>query len=290
MKTPLGTLTEDRLTSLLANQLRQPSSDTIGIGDDCALLSNGTLLKTDCIVEGQHYLPHTSPQLIGRKAVNRVLSDFAAMGGWPTHLLITIGLRQSSFLEDVLELYKGMEEALTPYGCTIVGGETVIVDPSDKEFISVSGTGQLNTSTPILRSGAKVGDLIYVSGALGNSFHSEHHLTFTPRLMESLWLSKHVNVSAMMDLSDGIARDLPRLTTLSNVGYTLDLNNLPLRAGADTKAALEEGEDYELLFTLPSEESPNLRKAPFPFYQIGSITKNTPIPLSGGWDHLERTT
>ena len=286
MKTTLGDINEDTLTSLLAETLRKPKAPVTGRGDDCAVLAGGLLLKTDCIVEGRHYLPETQPELIGGKAVNRVLSDFAAMGGWPSNLLITVGLRRSSALENVLKLYQGMDSALAPYDCTIVGGETVMVGNSDKEFISVSGIGRLIGAQPILRSGASIGDLIYVTGELGNTFETQHHLKFTPRLKEARWLVENTEVTAMMDISDGVARDLPRLASSSNVGYSILFDSLPLRKGAMIKSALEDGEDYELLFTIPSDAEHELRLAPFPLYCIGRISEHTPEPLSGGWDHL----
>ena len=277
--TPLHTLTEDDLIRRLSAQLATPT-DTVGIGDDCAVIGQGTLFKTDNLIQGRHYLPETPPELVGHKAIARVISDFAAMGGSPQYFLVTCGLTPDLSVEYVEAVYRGMNAISQQFSCYIIGGETSSI--SSEPYFSISGIG--TTSHPILRSGAQIGDLIFVTGSLGNSFHSQHHLHFTPRVAEALWLQEHARPSAMMDLSDGLARDLPRIAQLSKVGYTLDLDALPLRAGADTKTALTDGEDYELLFTISPELAHLLDKATYT--QIGTITTDTPHSLEGGWDHL----
>ena len=277
-------LSEDALIAALQQKLAAPPEGTTGIGDDCAVLEQGQLLKTDCVVEGKHYLPDTPAHLIGRKAVARVLSDIAAMGGTPEYILITCGLRPDTPLSYIEELYDGINTLCREHQTYVMGGETVVLPSGSAPFYSISGYGRADT--PILRSTAQVGDLIYVTGSLGNTFLSEHHLLFTPRLQEAQWLCQHACPSAMMDLSDGLARDLPRLAHMSHIGYQIDLESLPLRAGATIESALSDGEDYELLFTLPPHLAPHLSQAPFTCTHIGQMTETTASPLSGGWDHL----
>ncbi len=284
MSRPLHDLSENELIAKLKAEIRT-SPGAIGIGDDCAVLAGNQLLKTDSVIEGRHYLATTPSAQVGRKALARVMSDFAAMGGEPDSFLITCGLRASSQLDYLLALYRSMDALCAQYGGYIVGGETCTVPEHAPQFFSISGYAHC-PQAPILRSGAAIGNLLYVTGDLGNSLESSHHLNFTPRLQEAAWLVQNARPSAMMDLSDGLAQDLPRLATASGVGYSLNLEALPLRKGATTQMALQDGEDYELLFSLPPEFAASLAKAPFTATLIGSITKDTPNPLSGGWDHL----
>jgi len=179
----------------------------------------------------------------------------------------------------------GMDNLCAEYGGYIVGGETCSVPEESPQFFSITGYGEC--SKPVLRSEAELGDGIYVTGELGNSFSSNHHLNFIPRLVEAHWLMENARPSAMMDLSDGLAKDLPRLTKASEVGYKLDLKSLPLRKGADQNSALTDGEDYELLFTLSPQQEQALGETSFPVTKIGVITSEIMTPLSGGWDHLQ---
>lgn len=279
-------LTEDELITQITQLLPQ-NEVAVGVGDDCAVLPDGTLLKTDCVIEGRHYLPETSPNLVGRKAVARVISDMAAMGGTPLHLLVTLGLRKNTSIHYVKELYAGMIEIGKNYGAHIVGGETTCIENASAPFLSISGTGKLLSDTPLLRSGAEIRDGIYVTGELGGSFPSEHHLRFTPRVKEVEWLLKKARPTALMDLSDGLARDLPRLAHASQVGYTIQPDSLPVRESFTIENALQDGEDYELLFTLPPHLKKSILEAPFPVTRIGEMTEETPVPLTGGWDHFK---
>lgn len=282
----LQDLSEDQFLAEIRSLLPPPSEGTIGIGDDCAVLSDGTLLKTDCIIEGRHYLPDTPPEQVGHKAIARVLSDFAAMGGRPHALLITIGVRKSTPLTYLKSVYQGMQSCAHSHGASIMGGETNSIPETSSPFFSISGTGYTTPHSPILRSGAQLGDYIYVTGTLGNTYHSQHHLLFKPRVTEARWLSHHTRPTAMMDLSDGLATDLPRLTKASQTGYQLTPKTIPLRSGATLTEALTQGEDYELLFTIPPHFATKILTAPFPVIRIGTITRETPHPLHGGWDHL----
>ncbi len=290
----LAQLGEDALITSLCQNL--PGSDDllIGPGDDCAVIGKGenlTLLKTDAIIEGVHFEPQEDPKRIGWKAVARVLSDFAAMAGTPRELLITIALNPQTEVTWVHTLYQGIKDCLAQHGGIIVGGETSSLPDSAPTIISIAGRGHVKKSQLVTRSGGQAHDSIYVTGTLGGSIHGKH-LDFSPRLKEAHWLSSHFHISAMMDLSDGLAKDLTRLARMSRCGFTLDLPKLPLTPGSSAEEALNDGEDYELLFTSSDciEKTWQNTFPHLPLTQIGTLTsekeKNT--PLQGGWDHFQR--
>jgi thiamine-monophosphate kinase len=161
-------------------------------------------------------------------------------------------------------------------------------------MISIALTGEVMEREVVRRDGAVVGDVIVVTGCLGNSFASGWHLDFEPRLKEAQALVRLFHPTAMMDLSDGLAKDLPRLAGASQVGWDLDLAALPLRQGATPEQALREGEDYELLFTLTASAWPALAEhwpTAFPDVLLTKIGRIIPLgirmpELSGGWDHF----
>jgi thiamine-monophosphate kinase len=214
--------------ALIARILRGfPGSHTlpVGPGDDCAVVDPGKnrvplrLLKTDAIVEGIHFLPATPPEKVGWKAVARVLSDFAAMGGKPDYLLVTVAVNADRPVIWMDGLYRGIRKCLAKHGGILAGGETSRLPTG--ALISVAGEGSVDRKHLVLRSGGKPGDLVFVTGKLGGSITGKH-LSFTPRLAEAAWLVRHLRPSAMMDLSDGLAMDLPRLAHASHCSFELD--------------------------------------------------------------------
>lgn len=265
-----------------------------GPGDDCAVVEAGggewLLLKTDSLVEGVHFLPGTDPVQVGRKAMNRALSDIAAMGGWPAHALVSLAVESDRSLAEVDGWYAGLTEAAAAFGCSIVGGETTRL-PFAGAVITVSITGTVAPGECVLRSGAAPGDRIVVTGSLGGSFASGRHLAFTPRLREARWLVTHHRPMAMMDLSDGLGSDLPRLAAASGVGYRVESNTLPCHAGSTFEEAAGDGEDYELLFTIRPEAVGELMadwSAAFPgtpLTVIGEIAAEGAGSLPRGWEH-----
>ncbi len=297
---------EDRLVAAIRRLIEQeqgkPAPPTIHLGDDCAVLPMAKtaqqLHKTDCIVQDVHFLPDTEPELIGRKAVNRVLSDFAAMGGAPQSLLMTILVGRDVSVDRILAMYQGALAAAHVGGAYIVGGETSSLPSPNGLAISISGTGRLIGEQAFLRSGAQPGDGVWVTGDLGNSFETGWHLSFQPRLQEAAWLSQlppDIRPTAMMDLSDGLGQDLPRLAAASGVAYTVDEASLPLREGASVQRALADGEDYELLFTAPAAAEPSLAEQwndvfpQIPLTRVGAIISNdgeTPVSMAGGFEHF----
>ncbi len=287
-------LGEEAVVSRLVAMIPTLRGVIAGPGDDCAVVEAGDgswqLLKTDCVVEGVHFLPGTDPVLVGRKAMNRVLSDLAAMGGKPAHALVTIAVEAGRSFAEVEGWYSGMVAAAEQGGCGIVGGETSRL-PMTGAVITVAMSGTVNPAQCVFRSGAKPGDLIVVTGRLGGSFASGRHLTFTPRVRESQWLVAHAKPTAMMDLSDGLGSDLPRLVGASGVGYRLDEASLPCHEGVSTEEAVRDGEDYELLMTFSPDtfrDLPARWSETFPDLDltvIGEITATTTDKIGRGWEH-----
>lgn len=246
---------EDALIALLLQEV--PTAEGMaGPGDDCAVLQrkNGPhqLLKTDAIVEGVHWLPQTEAHRVGWKAIARVVSDMAAMGGKAREFLITLAMPGSTSTQWATELYRGMGSCLEQHGGKIVGGETTSCPDGSPIVISVAACGEVTAEQLTLRSGAKLGDTLLVTGQLGGSI-SGKHLDFTPRVREADWLTSHFKPSAMMDLSDGLAKDLPRLASASKCGFRINHSALPFNEGCGTQQALGDGEDYELLFAINAE-------------------------------------
>jgi len=306
-------LSETELIQRLTQDLPADSSVLTGPGDDCAVLDWGgskLLFKTDAIVEGIHFELDTPPKTIGRKALARALSDIAAMSGTPTHALITLGVHAEMEPSLIEAVYQGLRDCAREHHVNIVGGETTSLS---QLTLSISLIGK--ASKPILRTGSAVGDAIFVSGELGGSL-AGHHLNFTPRLKEARWLSDQDIVHAMIDLSDGLATDLRHLLS-DQTGAVLLTRALPIRRAAKERArdnpsgktallaALTDGEDYELLFTVSSKDAVPLLdgwKSAFPetpLHCIGKITDQPGIALRDdkgvkpltlhGYDHLEQS-
>ncbi len=296
MKKSLHQLGEDALISRLVALMPRDADPLAGPGDDCAVVDIGKgrplqLLKTDAMVERVHFLTDAPPRKIGWKAIARVTSDFAAMGGTPDRFLITLALPADWPVGFVESIYRGMADCLEAFGGTLAGGETTRVPESSAAMISIAATGLVDRKHLVLRSGGNPGDLILVTGKLGGSITGKH-LTFTPRQAESQWLVRHAKPSAMMDLSDGLAKDLPRLAKASGCGFTLESNRIPKTRGCTLEQALGDGEDFELLLTLSPKQWPQLSakwKAAFPklpLTVIGQLTESTgkQAALTGGWD------
>src|SRR5437868_1709043 len=210
----LEKLGEAGLLRLLTSRWRTDRSVVTGIGHDCAVLRGAgkelMVFKTDAVVEGVHFYPQTPGALVGRKALARCLSDLAAMGATPWAALVTLGLRPDSQLRHVQEIYKGLNAAAKRYGVNLVGGETT---RARDLFLSVAVLGKVE-GKPMLRSGAKAGDEIWVTGKLGGAM-PKRHLTFEPRLKEGQFIVRKGLARAMRDVSDGLGADLPRMAEAS---------------------------------------------------------------------------
>jgi len=265
-------MNEFELIARLTRSLPVNPAVVTGPGDDCAVLDLGVpgkrfLFKTDAVVEGVHFTRDTPPEKIGRKALARGLSDLAAMAGTPIAALVTLALPKTFDPDFIAAIYDGMNALARQYTVAIVGGETT-TNP-ERILISIALLGSAVPGKIPLRSGAQVGDAIFVTGTLGGSLAGKH-LDFEPRLAEAAWLVDHVPVHAMIDVSDGLAGDLRHLLKGAGVGATLRKSSIPVslaakqraRASSTAKppllAALTDGEDFELLFTVAAGDAVKL--------------------------------
>ncbi len=295
----LQSLGEDRLIAELTHNLRQAGNVRVGVGDDCAVIgkprdARWTLLKTDAIVEGIHFTSGEDMRRAGWKALCRTISDVAAMGGVPEHALVTLALPVETEVRRVKDFYEGLRKAARRFEVSIVGGETS--RSPGPFFCSIALTGWVERQHCLLRSGGKPGDAIYVTGRLGGSFDSGRHLDFIPRLVEARWLAAGFKIRSMMDLSDGVASDLPRLARTSGCGFELWEDQLPKHRGCTTAQALQDGEDFELLFTLAPREGERLEPAwrkqfpKTPLTRIGTLlapSRSRAAQSTGrGFDHF----
>jgi thiamine-monophosphate kinase len=262
MTRALRELGEDKLLAKIFPRLNRNSRVVVGAGDDCAVLKfrgakDWLLLKSDCVVEQVHFTKETNARAVGWKAIMRALSDFAAMSGVPEFAIITLATAGKKKASWVGELYRGLNRAAARFDVAIVGGETSeTVGPT---VIVVSVAGRVERDRCVLRSGGKANDDLFVPGKLGGSIRGRH-LNFFPRIDEARWLTANFKVHAMMDLSDGLGTDLPRLAGASKLGFAIDERALPLSRGCTTQQAISGGEDYELLFAVSPRERKRLQK------------------------------
>lgn len=223
----------------------------VGPGDDAAVIRSEnndiSLLTVDQLVEGRHFTSDTDINLIARKAVARSVSDIAAMGGTPSWALATGVLPKDYPQSD--QLFDALSQWAKHWGCPLIGGDIATHDSIDHPLtltVTVGGTMNSNAKT-VLRSGAQPGDLLYITGPVGDSFKSGHHLNFEPRVEVGQWAAMN-NAHAMMDISDGLGRDSHRIAIASNVCIEIDAAKVPMNPGCQNwKQAVSEGEDYELL-------------------------------------------
>ena len=292
-----GKLSEDQWIRRWLARWPAPRNLAVGAGDDCAIIAapganSQLVLKTDAIVQDVHFTIGDAPQQIGAKAVNRVLSDFAAMGAVPQTLMVSVGIPKKLNPAFVEKCYDGMARAAAKFNISLAGGETT---RSKELWFTVSGIGHIAKNRAVLRSTAKAGDLIFVTGTLGGSLTTGKHLNFTPRLAEGQWLANNQLATAMMDLSDGLGKDLPRLAVASKLRFAISAEKIPTTRGCTKNQAANDGEDFELLFTVTPKNLKSLT-AKWPFK-----TKLTPIGLMistkqsdpdgikfKGFDHLQR--
>jgi len=319
----------EKLRKMTSESGRRLSGLRVGMGDDAALWrprsGYETVLTCDCFLEGTHFLRDKHPpDAIGWKCLARALSDIAAMGGRPRCFLLSLALPATLTGRWLTEFLSGLRRASRRFGCVLAGGDTTVCR---QVLINVTAIGEVRAGFGLLRSGARAGDRIYVSGRLGeaelglrllrnqarpkrNDPRLAKQLYPKPRLGLGWWLTAKRIPSAMMDISDGLSSDLPRLCGASQVGARISADALPLvRLKRKLRAprfdplnlALNGGDDYELLFTVrPS----NTRRLPHSFHglpltRIGEIIREREVLLrdarglerhvpSRGWDPFRR--
>jgi thiamine-monophosphate kinase len=222
-----------------------------GIGDDCAVIAPARgreLLTVDPVVCGVHFDRRVAPREVGAKLFKRNLSDIAAMGGRPRAAVVALALDGRVSVSWLSEFYKGIARESLRHGVPVVGGDVARLGGSLVATLAMTGEAAGRVLT---RAGSRAGDWIYVTGSLGRSLATGHHHRFTPRLAEGAWLARRAEVRAMMDVSDGLAKDLGALAP-RGAAPALFGAMLPRRAGASVREALCDGEDYELVFSVAS--------------------------------------
>ena len=331
---------EDKLVQRIVKALAPKGGPllALGVGDDAALLTPrpgyDTILSCDWFLEGTHFLPGKHPaDSVGWKCLARALSDIAAMGGQPRCFLLSLALpgkltlkkkgRGSGWLNEFLG---GLGRAARRFGCVLAGGDTT---KRREVLINVAVVGEVLAGRALQRSGAKAGDRIFVSGRLGeaelglqklrqgaraslrNDRALRKHLYPKPRLALGQWLADRKLASSMIDLSDGLSSDLPRLCAASGVGARIEVAQIPspkvsLTATASKRfdalgLALNGGDDYELLFTVSANKAPRIPRSlqGIALTEIGEVTReqrvvmvqqdgSTKPLLPRGWDPFRK--
>jgi len=262
----------------------------VGPGDDCAVLVPPTgplLVSTDLLTEGVDFvLAEAGGRAVGRKSMGANLSDVAAMAGRPTAAVVAVALPRSGGRELAEGLYLGIREVADAYGVALVGGDTNTWDGG--LVVTVTVLGEATGRGAVLRSGAKPGDWVFVTGPCGGSILGRH-LTPTPRVKEALALHTAVELHAMIDVSDGLAADLHHILEESRCGAVLTAGAIPIHADAVELAkqtgrrpldhALGDGEDFELVFTVSATDGAKLLRAP----PVQGLTKIGECVESGLW-------
>ncbi|MFH1198992.1 MAG: thiamine-phosphate kinase [Candidatus Omnitrophota bacterium] len=269
----LNKIGEFGLIERFKKHIKLDSSVVKGSGDDCAVIKftqdKYMLMTCDMIVEGVDFTLKAKPELIGRKAVAISISDIAACGGTPRHCVIAMGIPKNMPVEIIERISQGMFDLAKVYKINIVGGD---ISRSENLVIDVSMIGEVEKRRLVLRSGAKKGDIIFVSGELGGSIRGKH-LSFTPRLKEARVLVNKFKINSMIDISDGLTQDLMHILKESKKGAVIYEDLIPVSLDArGLEEALSMGEDFELLFSASKQEARKIMKLKtHNFYAIGEI-------------------
>jgi thiamine-monophosphate kinase len=290
----------------------------VGIGDDCAILAVGEgtgagcdlLITTDMLMDGRHFhVEKDGPEAVGYKAMGVNLSDIAAMAGIPRAVVVAVALPRDNAVGIAHGLHAGMRALADRFAVDLVGGDTNAWD--GPLVITVTVLGQATVRGAVRRSGARPGDVILVTGALGGSLVAGRHLKPEPRITEALAIHRAADIHAMIDLSDGLSSDLGHILAESGgLGAVLDAVAIPIHPDAHEQTrrdglsalehALHDGEDFELCLTVAPEDAERLlagHPAPSALYRIGEVTETPGVFLRSpdghatpveprGFDHL----
>ncbi len=270
----IAALGEFGLIERIKRRVKTDRSVFKGIGDDCAVIRFNAdkylLMTADMLVEGVDFLRKDEPFLVGRKAMAVSASDIAACGGLPRYALVSLGMPKRSSVGLADGLLEGMRDIARKFGINIVGGD---ISRAHRLTLDVSMTGVVEKRCLALRGGARKGDMLFVSGALGGSIRGKH-LKFTPRIKEARFLVTHFKVNSMIDISDGLLQDLGHIMKESGAGVVLYEELIPVsKAARRREEALYMGEDFELLFSLSQKEGTRLQRTNGNFTFIGNIVE-----------------
>ena len=256
--------------------IKTDASVIVGSGDDCAVLkldkNNYQLFTCDMIIEGVDFKKTDDLRLVGRKALAISISDIAACAGVPEHAVVSLGVSPDMPVAKIDRLSKGLFDLAKKYRINIVGGD---ISASAKLLIDVSMLGIVEKKNLCLRRGARVGDMIMVTGAFGGAIRGKH-LKFIPRLKESRFLVNNFKINSMIDVSDGLLQDLGHILKQSSKGAVLYESQIPLSKEARSPAAaLCSGEEFELLFTASRDQANKIirlqKNSGYHFSVIGEI-------------------
>lgn len=264
------------------------------------------LVTVDQVLDGTHFvLGDCGAEAAGRKAMARGLSDVAAMAAVPLAAVASVALPPDFSRDGAEGIYRGLRAVADAFACPLVGGD--VASWSGPLAIDVTVLARPDDGhRPVLRSGARAGDAVCVTGRFGAAWRTDRHLTFTPRIAEALALARRCDLHAMIDVSDGLAVDLRRLCEASSVGALVEAALVPvhddaaaLRTADPLAAALGDGEDYELLFTLSGDQVEAVTAGPIsgtPVTRIGTIQADRAVQIvradgsreelaPSGWEH-----
>jgi len=302
---------EDEIIAWFESQSKLPAAEfPIGIGDDMAEIQWGegtsVFVTTDMLLDGVHFeLGKATLKQAGYKAMAVSLSDCAAMATVPVAAVVSVALPKGFGEEQLKQLHAGITSAGDKFGCKLVGGDITSWRGEQPFAISVAMLSKAEGNKAVRRSGAKVGDVICVTGSLGGSRFGRH-LEFEPRVKEATRLAQMVEVNSMIDISDGLSSDLNRICRASKTGAIINAEQIPISDEANKSedplgSALNDGEDFELLFMLSEKECEKLLKqweGPVLITQIGRITDSRKVEIKTadgqvsdlkpeGYDHLK---
>ncbi len=284
------TMDELRFLDWIRQSDRPEVDIELGVGDDGAVFRCGgesMVIVADTVAEGTHFVADEDPRLVGRKALAVNLSDVAAMGAAPLCAVATATLPHGVDERRAQGMVEGMRALGAETGCPLVGGDTVTHD--GPTVLSVTVVGRVLGEEPIRRTGAAPGYCLAVTGAIGGSL-AGRHLTFQPRLAEARCFVDSRARMAMIDVSDGLLLDLCRLT--DGLGFRIHGDRVPLHVDAGgLDAALEAGEDFELLAAIHPEDLPTVRESwavETPLTVIGEVVDDGRVLVVGEEERVVR--